>query len=112
MAPELLGPAPPCLELAPRIDCWALGVVAFQLLCGETPWAHDVPACLHRMLLEDPVPVGRLQLAGASAAATDFILQALAKDPAQRPCAAQLRAHPWLLQHAGGQALGDAQFAA
>ena len=75
--------------------------MAFQLLTGEPPYSHDVPACLARLVLEEPVPLRMLRLMGASAAAVDFICAALQKDPAQRPTAAAMRAHPWLVQHAG-----------
>lgn len=112
MAPELLGDHPPSLALVDRTDCWAVGCLAFQLLTGQPPWSHDVPACLYEMLREDPVPLGVLRAFGASPAAVGFICRALEKDPARRPTAAQLRAHPWLLRHAGGEAEDGSQFAA
>lgn len=86
----------------------ALGVMAFQLLAGEPPWSHDMPACLARLVQEEPVPLATLRLMGASPAAIEFIGSALEKDPARRPTAAALRAHPWMLQHAGGQASAGA----
>ncbi|PRW55922.1 serine threonine kinase [Chlorella sorokiniana] len=102
MAPELFGHgAAPSLDLVDRTDCWAMGVMAFQLLTGEPPYSHDVPACLARLVLEEPVPLRMLRLMGASAPAVDFICAALHKDPAQWPTAVALRAHPWLVQHAG-----------
>ncbi len=53
-----------------------------------------------------------LELMGASLAATYFIRQALTKRPEARPTAQQLLAHPWLLQHCGGQPLESSRFAA
>ena len=50
--------------------------MAFQLLTGEPPYSHDVPACLARLVLEEPVPLRMLRLMGASAAAVDFICAA------------------------------------
>lgn len=87
-------------------------MIAYQLLTDRLPWSSPVPADLCRALLEQPAPLGPLQAAGASVPATAFILQALQKDPARRPAAAELRAHPWLLQHAGGQGEGGARYAA
>lgn len=98
MAPELLGNAPPSTDTLDRADCWSLGVIAFQLLVGELPWAHEVPACLHEMVREQPVPLEALRRVGASPAAVQFILAALDKDPARRPSVAELRAHEWLEQ--------------
>lgn len=79
----------------------ALGVMAFQLLTAEPPYSHDVPACLASMVLEEPVPLRPLSLMGTSAPAVDFVCAALQKHPAQRPTAAALREHPWIVQHAG-----------
>ncbi len=56
MAPELLGDAPPPLQFVDRTDCWAVGVLAFQLLTGVMPWAHPVKSCLQQLLLEAAVP--------------------------------------------------------
>ncbi|KAI7845901.1 hypothetical protein COHA_000634 [Chlorella ohadii] len=102
MAPELFaGGEVPSLDLVDRTDCWALGVMAFQLLTAEPPYSHDVPACLASMVLEEPVPLRPLSLMGTSAPAVDFVFAALQKHPAQRPTAAALREHPCIVQHAG-----------
>ncbi|KAL4457742.1 hypothetical protein ABPG75_012607 [Micractinium tetrahymenae] len=112
MAPELLGAEPPSVALVDRTDVWAVGVLAFQLLTGQLPWYHEVPALLQHLVAEAAVPWQLLDVMGASTGAQHFIRQALTKDPAQRPTALQLRAHPWLLQHAGGQPLEPSRFAA
>lgn len=100
---------PCCLTVAPPTQYLpqttthlrrAIGAMAFQLLTGEPPYSHDVPACLARLVLEEPVPLRMLRLMCASPPAVEFIYAALEKDPAQRPTAAALRGHPWLVQHA------------
>lgn len=111
--PPLSHPCPPAPPpSAHAADVWALGVIAYQLLTDQLPWSSPVPEALRRMVTEDPAPLGPLQAVGASIPAADFVLRALQKDPQRRPTAEQLRAHPWLLQHTGGQEEGGARFAA
>ncbi|KAF8066363.1 hypothetical protein HT031_002687 [Scenedesmus sp. PABB004] len=75
-----------------KVDVWSAGVVCFELLTGRAPFAADtaagvLQAILHRTL----VYPGHL-----SPAAVDFLSAALTRDPAARPTAAQLLAHPFL----------------
>lgn len=56
MAPELVGDAAPSPALVDRTDVWSVGALAFQLLTGQLPWSHDVPAPLRHMVAEAAVP--------------------------------------------------------
>jgi serine/threonine protein kinase/WD40 repeat protein len=69
----------------PEADVHALGVVAFTLLTGRTPFA-DSPddATLLRRQLEEPIPSPSSMRPGLPSAIDDVLAMATAKDPAAR----------------------------
>jgi serine/threonine protein kinase len=87
-------------RVGPATDNYALGVVAYALLTGHTPFEvpalvpigasesrdkqGEMRAILTRQLTEPPPPL-RTQRAGISARLEEAIFWALAKDPADRP---------------------------
>lgn len=82
-----------------KVDIWAVGVLMYEALMGVTPFNDADPqaACL-KAQFRAPLP-----LLSVSAACADFVLQALAKQAAKRPSAAQLLAHPWVQAHMTSQ---------
>lgn len=71
-------------------DVYALGCVLYQLLTGRPPFLGDDPtAVLYQHVTSDPDPPSRLrpELAGPIDA---LVLRMLAKDPAERPTAAEI----------------------
>jgi len=81
MAPEQIRGGP----LIPATDIYALGIVAYAMLAGQTPFA-DVKAhlVLARQLHEVPLPLRTLR-PDIPQRADEVIAWALAKDPAARP---------------------------
>ncbi len=68
----------------PSADLYALGVVAYEMLCGRAPFAGlDTPAMLYAQLHTAPPPPRSLR-ADLPAAAEAVLLRQLAKDPAER----------------------------
>ena len=103
--------APPYTE---KVDVWAVGVLAYELIVGKPPFEVDDEQETRRRILHDTA----LSFPGhVSAAAAGFIRAALAKSAAQRPSAAELMRHAWLRPHlaaaaASAAAGGDARGAA
>jgi serine/threonine protein kinase len=80
MSPEQVRGA----EVDGRSDLFALGVILYELLCGERPFNGDDPTALaYAVVHETPVPVTR-RVAGLPAGLDRFFDRALAKDPAGR----------------------------
>jgi serine/threonine-protein kinase len=84
MAPELFSRA----ESSPATDIYALGVMAVLVLTGHTPFFGSLHTVVRAHLEETPPRPSTLR-AGLSAALDGALLQALAKDPAERPRTAQ-----------------------
>jgi len=92
MAPELAREEAIDPELASRIDVYALGVLAFELLTGRSPFdAVTVAAALHDHA-HTPPPRPSARTPGVPTAFDGPILRALAKSPRNRtPSADALR---------------------
>lgn len=80
MAPEQWRGAP----VDARTDVYALGVILYEMIIGETPFETDTPYSLMYKHLNDPPPPPRDRLPDLPEAAERVILKALAKDMAGR----------------------------
>ena len=82
----------------PEIDCWAIGILAFECLAGCAPFESDsTEETYRRILAEEPDIPERVSLE-----ARDFIRRCLEKDPNRRLGALQMLSHPWMVAHVSG----------
>src|SRR5262249_18702485 len=67
-----------------RSDIYSLGVIAYRMLAGETPFAGDMESLIRLHGEAEPIPIGKKNRK-VSKRAGQLVMSALAKDPALRP---------------------------
>lgn len=67
-----------------RTDIYSLGVVAYQMLCGQPPFAGDAAAVIRAHLNDEPTPL-RQRNRKIPERISRVVMSALDKDPALRP---------------------------
>mmetsp|Transcript_887 Transcript_887/g.2247 ORF Transcript_887/g.2247 Transcript_887/m.2247 type:complete len:534 (+) Transcript_887:477-2078(+) len=76
----------------PPVDVWGLGIVAYELLVGATPFEAEERVDTIKGILQGDADIPGFLSEGAR----DFIRVTLAKNPHQRPTVKQLMGHPWV----------------
>jgi serine/threonine protein kinase len=71
-------------QLGPQSDLYSLGVVAYQMLSGRTPFAGEMSEVIKAHLEAPPAPLGQVSPKTPRRIVT-LVMSALAKDPAARP---------------------------
>jgi serine/threonine protein kinase len=74
-----------------RTDIYALGCIAYELLCGQVPFPADNTAELIVAHLGEPPPKPRTLKPDLPVALDELLLAMVAKDPAKRPTLQQVR---------------------
>ncbi len=72
------------VQLDVRADIYALGAIAYHMVGGRPPFIGDLPQLVAQKLMQSPPSLLTLR-SDISADVDKVILQALAKDPAERP---------------------------
>jgi Protein kinase domain len=72
-------------EVGPWSDVYSVGVMAFELLVGHSPFAEtEEPLAVLMRQINDPIPPVRSLVAGVDPALSDWVEGLLVKDPAGR----------------------------
>ncbi|XP_029936161.1 serine/threonine-protein kinase 17B [Myripristis murdjan] len=94
VAPEILNYEP----ITTATDLWSVGVIAYMLVTGESPFAGDDKQETYLNVSQVNVDFSREAFSRVSELAVDFIRKLLVKVPEDRPSAADCMSHPWLWQ--------------
>jgi serine/threonine protein kinase len=96
--------------LSPQSDLYSLGVVAYQMLSGRTPFAGGTEAVIQAQLETPPPPLREVSPKTPRKIAA-LVMSALAKTPAARPASASAFANALRAQAEGTGALIRRSFA-
>jgi len=95
VAPEILGMDP--ISLA--ADIWSLGVLAYVLLTGFSPFGGDTDQETLRNITTAPLDFPAELFEGVSEDAKNFISQCLNRSAKKRPTVEECLQHPWISQN-------------
>ncbi|XP_028847906.1 serine/threonine-protein kinase 17B [Denticeps clupeoides] len=98
VAPEILNYEP----ITTATDLWSVGVIAYMLVTGESPFAGDDKQETFLNVSQVNVDYSCEAFSRVSELAVDFIRKLLLKTPEDRPSAADCMTHPWLWQQFTG----------
>ncbi|XP_030642858.1 serine/threonine-protein kinase 17B [Chanos chanos] len=92
VAPEILNYEP----ITTATDLWSVGVIAYMLVTGESPFAGEDKQETFLNVSQVNVDYSSEAFSRVSELAVDFIRKLLVKAPEDRPSAADCMTHPWL----------------
>lgn len=95
VAPEILAYEP--ISLA--ADIWSLGVLAYVLLTGFSPFGGDTDQETLRNIASAKLDFPAELFEGVSEDAKEFIADCLNRNPKSRPTVQQCLEHPWIAQN-------------
>ncbi|WVR09780.1 hypothetical protein IAU60_006856 [Kwoniella sp. DSM 27419] len=79
-----------------KCDCWSIGVIAYTVLCGYSPFRSDDRNGLLREMTRGRITFHDRYWSKVSSEAKDFIKTLLVVDPKRRSSAAEAMQHPWM----------------
>ncbi|MBO0680539.1 serine/threonine protein kinase [Mycolicibacterium sp. S2-37] len=80
LSPEQVGTG----SAGPRSDVYSVGILAYEILTGTTPFNGDSPLAVAYQRMDHDVPAPSTVIAGVPAEFDELVLRATARDPADR----------------------------
>ncbi|GAA48934.1 calcium/calmodulin-dependent protein kinase I, partial [Clonorchis sinensis] len=96
VAPEVLCVQDGKTTYGKEVDCWAIGVIAYILLCGYPPFYDENDHELFRQIRQAEYEFDSPYWDNISDSAKDFIRHLMEKDPKKRYSCMQALQHPWI----------------
>ncbi|BHF59827.1 Calcium/calmodulin-dependent protein kinase type 1 [Sparganum proliferum] len=100
VAPEVLSARDGKGSYGKEVDCWAIGVITYILLCGYPPFYDENDQELFRQIRRVQYEFDSPYWDEISDSAKDFIRNLLKKDPQARYSCTQALKHPWIASNA------------
>ncbi|KAL5111199.1 Calcium/calmodulin-dependent protein kinase type 1 [Taenia crassiceps] len=100
VAPEVLSAQAEKKGYGKEVDCWAIGVITYILLCGYPPFYDESDQELFRQIQKAQYEFDSPYWDEISDSAKSFIRSLLQKDPSRRASCTEALAHPWIAQNA------------
>ncbi|GLI59304.1 hypothetical protein VaNZ11_001157 [Volvox africanus] len=85
-----------------KVDLWQVGCLVHEILCLSLPFETEDKLLACALILWADIVSFPDHL---SPECHDFMRACLTKNPAERPSAAELLQHPWIVRHAAGEVL-------
>lgn len=98
--------APEVLRLQPygkAVDCWAVGVITYILLCGYPPFYDEDDAQLYKQIMSADYEFDAPYWDDISQSAKEFVSNLMELNPTTRYTAVQAQEHEWI----AGEAASD-----
>ncbi|KAG8711621.1 signal transducing kinase of the PAK [Ceratobasidium sp. 394] len=92
MAPEIVA----WKEYGPKVDIWSLGIMTIEMIHGGPPYMDEEPFRVLHLIATNGAPTDAIPEV-LSPLFKDYLVKMLEVDAEQRPDAAQLLQHPFLL---------------
>jgi serine/threonine protein kinase, bacterial len=80
LSPEQVGSG----DATPASDVYAVGILAYELLTGDTPFTGDTALAVAYLRMDNDVAAPSTVIGGVPAQFDELVLRATARDPAQR----------------------------
>ena len=89
-------------EYAFSFDMWCVGVLAYEMLCGVSPFFDERgEEAIYARIRDGAVTYARERFGPGQRAAKELIRKLLMLDPRKRLSATQVLQHPWITGHTG-----------
>jgi len=86
-----------------KIDCWAAGILMYELLTGTRPFNHPDSKTVINMIVEGNIRYPEHLWSGISAEAMHLVKCLLKRNPEERLSADEALQHPWIINRGNSE---------